>query len=388
MVKTDSLRGRIALMLAHCAGMLDLVALPLWVGTLMGHYRYDPQQAGGMVTLFLAGAVGASVPLASRFGRLPRRTVAVLGFGLSALAFFGVSGQNDIAVLAALHLIAGVATGAGLSVTHGSIARAINPHRMFAIAGTAVGIFAVAFFALVPPLLARLGGPVLFHVFAGVMGLAAVVSLLAFPQADSIDAPACAGPRAGGLPPLPRAVWCGIAGIAGMALVQAMTFSFLERVGRVRGFEVAAITSVLVMVSVVNMLPAPLAALLQHRLPARQVLLAGPILQGPLAAAIMLSGAFAPYAMAAALLPALIIFTHTFAFGLLARLEPSGRALAATPAMMMAGAAIGPILGGTLVKSFGYGSLAMAVAVIATFSLACFSRLPAPTAVVPRRVPA
>ena len=73
MIRIDSLRGRVALMVAHCAGMVDLVALPVWVGTLMGHYRFDPQQAGGLATLFLAAAVLASVTLAPLFGRLPRR---------------------------------------------------------------------------------------------------------------------------------------------------------------------------------------------------------------------------------------------------------------------------------------------------------------------------
>lgn len=395
MVNTDSVRGRIALMVAHCAGMLDLVALPLWVGTLMGHYRYDPQQAGGVVTLFLVGAVGASVLLASRFGRLPRRTVAVLGFGASALAFVGASARLDIASVAALHLLAGVATGAALSVTHGSIARSTNPHRLFAIVGTALGLFAIAFFAAVPALLASPGGSVLFQVFAVVMAVAAGVSLLAFPQTDAMDAraaaaapAAAAGPRIARPAPMPRVVWFGIVGIACMGLVQAMTFSFLERVGHARGFEAAAITAVLVALSLVNLLPAPLAALLERRLPARSVLLAGPALQAPLVAAIMLSGAFAPYAAAASVMSAVIIFTHTFAFGLLARLEPTGRALAATPAMVMTGAAIGPILGGTLVKSFGYGSLALAAAVIAAASLACFSRLPAPTPTAHRSVPA
>ena len=33
-------RGRIALIVAHCAGMLDVVALPVWVGTLIGRYAF------------------------------------------------------------------------------------------------------------------------------------------------------------------------------------------------------------------------------------------------------------------------------------------------------------------------------------------------------------
>lgn len=379
MTPIDSHRGRLALMVAHCAGMLDLVALPVWVGTLMGHYRFDPQQAGGLATLFLAAAVLASVGLAPFFGRLPRRAIAVAGFGLAALGFFGASVLQDFGGMAALHALAGLSAGAALSVTHGTIARGANPHRLFAIVGIALGVFAVAFFAVVPPLLAAFGGTVLFQVFGAVMAVAALVALPAFPQADGAPPVAAAAPAAtpAAAAPMPRAVWFGIVGVACMGLVQAMTFAFLERAGNARGFSTAAVTGVLVTLSIVNLFPAALAALLEKRWSARSVLLTGPVLQALLVALIMQSSVFTPYAAAASVFAAVMIFTHTFAFGLLARLEPSGRALAATPAMIMTGAAIGPILGGTLVKFFGYGSLALAAATIAAIAVFCFSRLPA-----------
>ena len=62
-ISIDTRRGRTALMVAHCAGMVDLVALPLWVGTLIARFGLDPQQAGLLATLFLAGVVLASVLL-------------------------------------------------------------------------------------------------------------------------------------------------------------------------------------------------------------------------------------------------------------------------------------------------------------------------------------
>jgi predicted MFS family arabinose efflux permease len=382
MVTTESRRGRLALMVAHCAGMLDLVALPIWVGALMSHYRFDPQQAGGLATLFLIGAVLSSMVLAPRFGRLPRRAVAVAGFGVAALAFAGASWRTDFTAMAMLHTLAGLATGAALSVAHGSIARASNPHRLFAIVGIALGVFAIGIYGAVPPLLAQAGGQRLFEVFAGTMALAAVVAWLAFPQADAaVPAGAAHGGAPAGGParhaPVARVVWFGVVGLGCMGVVQAMTFAFLERVGHERGFGLAQVTSVLVAMGMVNLFPAALAAVLEKRWSARSVMLAGPVLQALLVALVMTSGVFAPYAAAASVFAAVMIFTHTFAFGLLARLEPSGRVLAATPAMMMTGAAIGPILGGTLVKAHGYGSIALAAAVIAVLAVACFSRLPA-----------
>ena len=77
MTSTDSKRGLFALMVAHCAGMLDLVALPLWVGTLIAQYKFDPPHAGGLATLFLIGASLASLFFSSRFHRVDARTAAV-----------------------------------------------------------------------------------------------------------------------------------------------------------------------------------------------------------------------------------------------------------------------------------------------------------------------
>ena len=107
-----------------------------------------------------------------------------------------------------------------------------------------------------------------------------------------------------------------------------------------------------------------LAGALERRLPARWVLRTGPVVQAALALVIVNALSFAPYAAAASVFAAVMIFTHTFAFGTLARLDPSGRALAATPAMLMAGAALGPILGGTLVQWQGYPALGWAAAAV------------------------
>jgi predicted MFS family arabinose efflux permease len=175
-------------------------------------------------------------------------------------------------------------------------------------------------------------------------------------------------------------VWFGIAGVSCMALTQAMMFSFVERIGMDRGFGREAVTGVLIALGFVNLFPAPLAALLEKRLSPNAVLLAGPVCQAVIALAITFSGGFFAYAVPTVLLPAVMIFTHTFAFGLLSKLDPTARALAGTPAMLMIGAAIGPILGGTLVQWFGYHSLGIAAVIIAAAAFALFSRVHAPQA--------
>ena len=359
-------RGRAALMLCHFAGMVDLVALPVWVGTLAQHHGFDLEHAGMIVTAFLLGAVGASLVAAPLYIGLPRAACAFGGYAIAALAFLAASRVAGFGALAALHLVAGIATGTALSVTHGTIGRSANPHRLFAMAGTALGIGAVIFYAAVPPAVAAHGGPALFLVFAGLMGAAALACAFGFPNVAT-------GGRAPSAAPLPRAAWCAILGVGCLALNQALTFSMLDRIGVLRGFGQDKVNGVLVVCGLVNLLPAAVAGMLQKRLnPVRVAIVAAP-LQAALALVVTLSADFLPYALAGAIYPAVLIFTHTFLFGLIARLDPSGRALASTPAMMMTGSAIGPALAGSVAMRAGFGGQALLAVVVGAAATLCFA---------------
>ncbi|MFX1670788.1 MFS transporter [Paraburkholderia sp. A2WS-5] len=382
MVSTERWTGRLALMVAHCAGMIDLVALPIWVGTLIESYHFDAQQAGGLATLFLCGAVASSVFFARQLSRLSARVAATLGFALAAIAFGCVFTTSSYWEMAALHVLAGVSASCALTFTHGTIARSARPHRLFAVVGVALGVFAIAFLGGVPNVIASIGGRSLFLIFAGIMGFASLVCLALFPSWQS---EAITGAHIDvKLRPLECTVWPCVIGIGSLGLVQAMIFSFLERIGIDRGFGLNAMTGILVALGVINLLPAALAALLERRLPARTVLIVGPIVQATLAFAIAQSTSFIWFAIGAAFFAATMIFTHTFAFGLVAKLDSSGRVLAATPAMLMVGAAIGPILGGTLVKHAGYGSLGFSAITIDIVAVMCFIRIRKQETTLPR----
>ncbi|WP_408734244.1 MFS transporter [Paraburkholderia bannensis] len=367
-----------ALLVAHCAGMVDLVALPVWIATLIGGLRLDAQHAGALPTLFLAGVVASSAvcsPLLLRLSaRLPTRVPVTAGFALAALAFYGAGAFSGVyAAMAVLHLLAGLAVGCSLSITHGTIGRSANPHRMFAFAGFALGMFSIAFLGATPHAVAAYGAQAFFTIVAAVMAVAALTSALAFP---GVASQAATSASRAARTPLAAPVWFTIAGVICMALTQAMLASFVARIGLERGFGLTAVTSVLIALGLVNLLPAPLAALTQRRLDARAVVLVGPLAQATLALTITLGSGFAPYAAATAAFPAVMIFCHTYAFGLLSRFDASGRAAAATPAMVMAGAAAGPLLGGVLVKHLGYGSLGCAAVAVGAIACCCFARLP------------
>jgi predicted MFS family arabinose efflux permease len=370
---TRSRAGRLVLMTSHCAGMVDMVALPLWVGTLVATYLLDPQQAGGLVTLFLLGAVVASLVLAPRFNRIDGRLAATIGFAVASVCFLASARSRHFELLALLHGVGGFAAGTGLSFTHGTIGRSANPHRLFGMAGMALGVFAVLLLAAAPALMARFGGAALFYALGVAMAIAALLAAWRFPVADA-ETQAARSFRESGAK-LPSRVWFGIAGVGAMALVQAMVYSFVERMGSGRGFGTATMTALLVAIGFVNMFPSGLAAFLERRLSATIVLRAGPAIQGVLALVISFSHAVTPFAVAASVFVAVMLFTHTFAFGALARMDITGRVVAATPAMVMIGSAMGPVLGGTLTKLSGYEAIGVVGAAFDVVALVCFWRL-------------
>jgi predicted MFS family arabinose efflux permease len=137
------------------------------------------------------------------------------------------------------------------------------------------------------------------------------------------------------------------------------------------------VNGLLLVVGLVNLLPAAVAGFLDKRLnPVRVALVAAP-LQAILAVIISQSTGYTGYALAASVYAAVLIFMHTFLFGLIARLDPSGRALASTPAMMMTGSAIGPALAGAVAMRAGFDGLAMlsvAVGIAATLFFSLVAR--------------
>ena len=368
----DTFGGKAVLTLAHVAGMVDMVALPVWIGTLMQHYAYSPPQAGITVTLFLLGVVAASLFFAPRFNRLPRGAAAATGFAVAAVAF-AVASRQPVAVasfglLAGLHALAGLGVGCALTFTHGSIGRSANPHRLFALVNVVLGVFAVAFLGGLPQLIAHVSATMLFTVIAGTMALAAFVCAFAFPTIQ--DGPRAAEALASAQQAkVPAAAWFVIGAVMCLTLNQAMVFSFVERIGAARGFGVDRVNGVLIALGLVNLTPGLLAALLQKKWSPTIVGIVGPLGQAALALVMSSALAFMPYAVAAAFYVFMVIFTHTFLFGLLSRLDPTGRAAAATPAMMMVGSCIGPALGGAIVQGLGYPGLGYAACVVAVVAV-------------------
>ena len=366
----DGLKGRISLVLCNCAGMIDIVALPVWVGiVLIGQYGLDPQRAGALATFFLGAVVASSLFFSPRIDRI-RSTIAVpAGFGVAAAAFFALAATRDYGTMAALHIIGGLAVGCGMSFTHSVIGSSANPHRLMAIAFTALSLVSFGFLSSVPQLVISKGGGMMFVVLGSIMLVAALFAMPGFPVRQ-------AGLSRNGKPvmhaPLSRGVWFAMIGTILLTMSHSMMSSFLEPMGLAHGFSKQQILAVFVAIGVVNLFPGLLAAFFERKVAAGAVMIGGPALQGILALVLTQSPTFALFALAASAFPAVLIFTHTFVFGFLARNDPSTRAVAATSVVAMTGSAIGPSLGGLVAHNLGYASIGWSVAVVASVGVFCF----------------
>jgi predicted MFS family arabinose efflux permease len=368
---TEGFVGRGALLVGHAAGMLDLVSMPLWVGVLIQFRHMSPAQAGLLVTAYMTGVFLTSVTLAPRFNRLPAQLIAVGGFIIGALAFLAIVKLDGFAVLVLPHFVAGIGAGSALSMVHGTISRSERPHRLFAIVNFGVAIFSIAFFAAVPDAVQH-DPNVLFYVLAGLLVLGAVAAAVAFPRPLAAIAVRREQAAAAGAVPFRLAVILAFVGVALLSTGQAETYAFLERIGAWRGFPASDIGHMLVISGFLNLLAPIAAALLENVVPRLTAICIALLLHAAITVTASNAGLFLPYAAAGSLLVFMTIFNHTFMFGTIAKLDPSGRAASSTPAMLTLGAAVGPALGGAVVELAGFPAVGWVSAVLLLAGAGCF----------------
>ncbi|MGF6472568.1 hypothetical protein QFZ89_007819 [Paraburkholderia youngii] len=124
----------------------------------------------------------------------------------------------------------------------------------------------------------------------------------------------------------------------GEAMTKGDTFSFYQRICVARGLRHGqSWTCVLVLYGIVTPFPSPIAALLEWNVSATTVISVMPLLLAVFAIDITDTVDFSVYSASGALLGFTILFAHTYASGLRARLDASGRAIGGTAAMLMVG---------------------------------------------------
>jgi predicted MFS family arabinose efflux permease len=374
MKDVDTKQGWTALSIIQCACMIDLAAIPLWVGTLMESFSFDARQAGALVSLYIAAAVVGGLATAPLFSRMRSgRIIATVGLALAAICFFGLTQASGFAEMAVLHALAGLSVGPALAVTEGTIGRSSNPHRLFALTAVSLSLTAAGFLAIMPSFIRDMGGIFFFQVICAILALGSLTALLLFPGSGSAPAPRDKSDTA--KLKVPASAWAGVAGLFFMSLIYSMTMSFVERVGDFREYAPAFITTVISVMAFIKLFPAAIAGVLEHKIKPKTVLLAMPVVQATCCMAIFAVPSPVVYAVAACAFIGTLIFSHVFAFGLISRIDLSGRSVAASPSVMLAGSAVGPILGGTVISAAGYSAVGFIGPIVGVLALIAFRQI-------------
>ncbi len=342
------------------------------LGPLMSHYDLGEIDIGIMFTQELTVYALAALFVAGPLSRVSRVKAAAVG-GLVLISVNLISAYTDnFEVLRVTRLLAGFAGGLIGAAGTASAASSLNPQRVFAIVGVSWGLIAAVQLMVVPYLTVPYGSA------GGYYGMAAAVVLF-LPMIVWLNPPrhhevvqeskALAQDLSLferlterlGVRGAPNARFALLAMVALFIyeIGQGATQVFLEQFGLRTGLEEFRIGEILGVAAFIGLSGGVLAAWMGNRYGNLRPIIIGIILNVAFASALALSTI--PILFAASYLGWNIAyyFLVPYMLGVLAEMDDKGRWVVATDAVWWLGAAPGAAVGGILVETGGYTTLAV-----------------------------
>lgn len=352
--RNASLSGMIPLCGAYFLASTFILALPMWVGAVVGANVATEPTAGWLATLEL-GTVALTMLLASRRQAFESVRVhaafaalAIGGYTLSAIA-------TSLWLLAPMRIVAGSGFGWLLAATLAAAARRDNPTRTFGIMEIALALYATGFYAVAGRAIQAAG------MTGGFLAMAAALLLCA----PGITALRTTPRRPTGVhaqPPLTIADWAGIGAHFLFFVAMYSIWTFLSHKGHVVGVNAKDLGSLLSIAFVSGLAGAALTMLVIPAFGRRIVIPVGLLF---LAGAMLLLGrstsADAFYLTVILIKFGFLLYTVSMS-GHFAATDSSGRLNTIGLAMAMIGSSIGPALGGYGLAFLGFGGLSVVVA--------------------------
>jgi predicted MFS family arabinose efflux permease len=354
-------RAEISLALTALIGEYSLLIMPFILVAMMQTDGISEAAAGRLVSLqllFMAIASGL-VSAHLRPGRSVR-PILVVGAVLILLANSTCALLHDAVALASARAVTGFGEGAVMAAASAAVCATANPHRLFAMIGTAVAVAAAAaLFAT--PLLTLHGGP------SSVFWLLAFVPLLLLPclsQIPVLGDTAAAAAAAHGSSRVASAalllafflLWGGASGL----------WVYAERIGTVQGLTPTRVGMWLSIGQLAG-IPGPIvAALLGPRLGLRPSLAMGCAGMAGAAVLFVFGGQGWTYGLGACLASFWIMFVVPCFRSSMAGVDPSGRTVAASAGFYTIGFGAAPLVVAAIhTEGAGYTATAL-------FCVACF----------------
>lgn len=337
---------------AYGIGLSGANTMPILLGALMDALELDSQSAGFLGTLELvAGALGSLV-LAPRAATVPRRRLALVGGVLAVAGYFLSAAVGGYASIALVRIATGVCCGVVLAAGNAAAAASKDPDRLFALVAFVAGVAATVLLLTLPYAVLPWG-------YAGGFALLGVVCLIALPLFWFL-------PAAPGVPErsesathrLTGAVVATLAGVFMLEMCGQGVWAFTERIGASVGLGLTDIGKVTALGNFSGLIGSVVAAWLGTRKGRTAPLAVGVAATACAQWFLVNAASGTTYAVAQIGWGLAFYFTAPYMMGLAASLDRQGRWTVTAGALMMLGAAIGPLVAGSAIENWGYPGFA------------------------------
>lgn len=356
---------------AYGTGLLAMLVLPFMISATMNGLHLDEAQAGLLGTCEFIGVMVSSLVAAPFIGKLPRKTLAVLGALIAIAGNVASIYQSSYDMLLILRPIVGLGCGMALAAGNATVASAVNPEKLAAQMSILFVVLMVVAMEVFADVSARWNHVGVYGALALFMALLFVLTTLVPQRADSKVAPSPGRPHAhAGLFTLPAALM--LLAIFAFALRDTMMWAFAERIGQSAGFSPDGLGRLFSAQAVFGLLGPMAASAIGSRFGLKKPTLFGIFLTGVVTFTILQSSqAKIPYTMAVMFISGTYFFALSYLTAVAAELDAEGRIVAASGGFLVAGVAVGPAISGYLILHGGYGlsSWANMIIVVLTFAL-------------------
>jgi MFS family permease len=359
-------------------GYWPLYVLPLLVGQFMESRGYTASQAGLLGSLEI-GAIALVTLGASRF--LPagnRRRLAVLGASLALLGQLLSAASHVFLPMALSRTLTGLGEGLAFAVGSAALTGHEEPDRLFGMVFVGRALVGSALAPLLSLSTSRLGvDPFVLMSIVTILA-AMVIGLQKDIASPSPATDAALRPRGRQRTPLlkPSAALLGCllaAGVAFLALLDTVSWTFIERRGLSIGMTPVAVGNVLGLTNFLGMLGAALPIVAGERL--------GRVLPVLLGTGVGVVAAIVPYqsvshvhfAVSSAIYVTAFAAVIPYCMGSASTLDREGVWASIVGAMLVAPTAIGPFLSGFVVDTYGFQGIPWALAALGALTAAAFA---------------
>lgn len=347
-----SLLQMIALVFVVCTAFSSQMVMPLWIGAVIDDYNLSRSAAGAIGAAEMAVVAVVSFSMAIQVHRFKAKSTVMIGVACLVCGNLLAAFMQDAPSLTAARVLVGCGKGIIVTISFSLAAGTSHPVRAFAILNASYALFSMAFFMVMPPVIAAGGAKGCFMVLATV-SLVSALAMLWYPQRQM---------RSTDMHRISMRDIHGYGLIAFAALIvlwigHNAVWTFIERIGLRMQLSPAQVGQVLSLAAFVTIGGPTLARLIDTRFGHTKPVLTA--ISAKIMITLLLVYCTAQW-MYAFLVPAfllLALFMLPYFMGILSMADPAGRLAAAASAAMTMGSSLGSLIGGWTADHFDYQGL-------------------------------